>query len=270
MHACIIGTGRMGRALETTMRAARIDVAGAWSRSSATALESIARGCDTFVVAVPDRAIDDVLEVLASMVHPTPPLVVVTSGSVPLADAARLHRDRLRITRMHPLQVVNIDSNAQVFDGVLAAITAFTEHDRHAVSELCRQLGMDHFNLADEHAPLWHASASLAANALTALLADSITIAQRSGLDEPRARCALVGLARAALDSVERLGARDALTGPAVRGDVDTIRQHRIAIAEHAPEVVDEYDALVARTRALAALDPAPAAPSGPAEVALR
>jgi predicted short-subunit dehydrogenase-like oxidoreductase (DUF2520 family) len=42
------------------------------------------------------------------------------------------------------------------------------------------------------------------------------------------------------------------LTGPIARGDAATVDRQRAAIAELAPELRDMYEALVARTRALA------------------
>ena len=49
------------------------------------------------------------------------------------------------------------------------------------------------------------------------------------------------------------LGARDALTGPAARGDLATIERHRAALA---PPELELYDALVHAARELAAARP--------------
>jgi predicted short-subunit dehydrogenase-like oxidoreductase (DUF2520 family) len=39
------------------------------------------------------------------------------------------------------------------------------------------------------------------------------------------------------------------LTGPIERGDWETVERHRAAIAEHAPELLESYDALARLTR---------------------
>jgi predicted short-subunit dehydrogenase-like oxidoreductase (DUF2520 family) len=54
-------------------------------------------------------------------------------------------------------------------------------------------------------------------------------------------------LLSASLDNVLRL--RDpALTGPVARGDVATLRRHRSALAESAPELLPSYLAMARRT----------------------
>ena len=61
----------------------------------------------------------------------------------------------------------------------------------------------------------------------------------------------LIPLVRSAVENWARLGP-SALTGPIARGDDAVVRQHRQAIAEHAPESLALWDALADATRALA------------------
>ena len=72
---------------------------------------------------------------------------------------------------------------------------------------------------------------------------------------------AFAGLMRAATDDALALGPRQALTGPAARGDWDTVERHRAALSAmpgHRAELA-AYDAMVGLARRLS-LD---AAPSG-------
>jgi predicted short-subunit dehydrogenase-like oxidoreductase (DUF2520 family) len=48
-------------------------------------------------------------------------------------------------------------------------------------------------------------------------------------------------------------GSEQALTGPIVRGDDETVARQRAAIAARTPDLVPLFDALVAATRDLAA-----------------
>jgi predicted short-subunit dehydrogenase-like oxidoreductase (DUF2520 family) len=65
-------------------------------------------------------------------------------------------------------------------------------------------------------------------------------------------RALLAPLARAALENWLEQG-RAALTGPIARGDEETVDRQRAAVAERAPELLELWDALAARTRAVAA-----------------
>jgi predicted short-subunit dehydrogenase-like oxidoreductase (DUF2520 family) len=70
---------------------------------------------------------------------------------------------------------------------------------------------------------------------------------QSAGAD----RRILVPLVRAALENWAAQGAPDALTGPIVRGDDATVARQRAAIAERAPELLDMFDVMCERTRAI-------------------
>jgi predicted short-subunit dehydrogenase-like oxidoreductase (DUF2520 family) len=55
------------------------------------------------------------------------------------------------------------------------------------------------------------------------------------------------------VDNWAAAGARGALTGPIARGDEETVRRQRAAVADAAPDLLPLWDALVAGTRQLAA-----------------
>ncbi|MGH8987931.1 MAG: DUF2520 domain-containing protein, partial [Acidimicrobiales bacterium] len=74
----------------------------------------------------------------------------------------------------------------------------------------------------------YHAAACVAANHVVALLGQVERIAGAAGLPLE----AFLPLARAAVDDAGRLGPREALTGPAARGDWQTLARHLEAIPE--------------------------------------
>ena len=75
---------------------------------------------------------------------------------------------------------------------------------------------------------------------------------QASGADDPAAT--LRPLLTAALDNALNLGDA-ALTGPIVRGDVETVRSHLVEIRRSSPDVIESYVALGRNTANRAALD---------------
>ncbi|MEO8624552.1 MAG: DUF2520 domain-containing protein, partial [bacterium] len=101
-----------------------------------------------------------------------------------------------------------------------------------------------------EQRALYHAAASMASNYLIALEGAAERLAQAVGLD----REALVPLVRATIEQWASLGARDALTGPIVRGDEETVARQRDAVAAAAPDLLPLWDALATATRSLATL----------------
>ncbi|MGD8684945.1 MAG: DUF2520 domain-containing protein, partial [Chloroflexota bacterium] len=90
-------------------------------------------------------------------------------------------------------------------------------------------------------------------------------VARGAGLDEAGALAIYVPLIRQALANAEAMGVGAALTGPFVRGDVGTIRNHLEAMSRLAPGALELYRATARRELALAVargdLDEAAAAP---------
>jgi predicted short-subunit dehydrogenase-like oxidoreductase (DUF2520 family) len=98
-----------------------------------------------------------------------------------------------------------------------------------------------------DNAPLSSAAVALASNFLVTLESAAERVAASAGVD----RAELVPLVRATVENWAKAGPA-ALTGPIARGDHATVRRHRAALAERAPELVDLFDALAVATAELA------------------
>jgi predicted short-subunit dehydrogenase-like oxidoreductase (DUF2520 family) len=94
--------------------------------------------------------------------------------------------------------------------------------------EIVETLGAKWFTVADEHRARYHAAAAVASNHLVVLLAQVERMAHEAGVPFE----AFLPLVRASVDNVEAMGPTRALTGPAARGDVETIARHLDAIDE--------------------------------------
>jgi hypothetical protein len=99
---------------------------------------------------------------------------------------------------------------------------------------------------------LYHAGLAHGANHLVTLVAQAMELLAASGADDPAAT--LRPLLTAALDNALVSGDA-ALTGPIVRGDVNTIAGHLAEIAESAPATIPSYVAMAKATADRAVLD---------------
>jgi predicted short-subunit dehydrogenase-like oxidoreductase (DUF2520 family) len=106
------------------------------------------------------------------------------------------------------------------------------------VAEVIAALQGRAFTVEDGDRAAYHAAACIAANHLVALLAQAQRVAPDGVPFE-----ALLELARGALDNVAAIGPKAALTGPAARGDVETLERHRQAMSS---EELPAYDAMAA------------------------
>jgi predicted short-subunit dehydrogenase-like oxidoreductase (DUF2520 family) len=76
-------------------------------------------------------------------------------------------------------------------------------------------------------------------------------LAADAGLTADDARDLFAPLVLRAVENWAARGARDALTGPIVRGDEETVERQRAAIDGAVPDLLPLFDALVARTRTI-------------------
>jgi predicted short-subunit dehydrogenase-like oxidoreductase (DUF2520 family) len=119
--------------------------------------------------------------------------------------------------------------------------------------ELVASLGGRVVEVAEADRAAYHAAACIAANHVVALLGQVERVAASVGLDLD----SFLPLTRAAVDDVAALGAVDALTGPARRGDWATLSRHLDALPESERA---GYQAGAELATRLAQVDPTPLA----------
>jgi predicted short-subunit dehydrogenase-like oxidoreductase (DUF2520 family) len=229
-----IGPGRAGRSLARALGGAGWRVKGLLDRGDDPT--AAAEGVDMLVISTPDHQIAGV----ASAVRPRwETLVIHLSGSLGV-DVLAPHPRRAALHPLVPLPDAAIGA-ARLSGGATFALSGDP-----AVRQVAECLGGRVVEVPDVDRAAYHAAASIAANHVVALLGHVERVAASVGLGLE----SFLGLTRAAVDDVERLGPRRALTGPAARGDWETLTRHRQALA---PEERAGYDAGVALALRLAA-----------------
>ncbi len=223
----IIGRGRAGTSLARALQLIDWDIVGLLGRDDDAS--SAADGVDALVIATPDGLIGPT----ASSVTPCPDTVVLhLSGSLGL-DVLGMHPRRASLHPLVPLPDAEVGAQ-RLLDGATFAVNGDPLAGRMAAA-----LGGRIVEVDDARRVAYHAAACIAANHVVALLGQVERVAASVGLGLDT----FLGLTRAAVDDVARLGPRAALTGPASRSDWATVRQHLDALS---PEERPAYRAGVA------------------------
>jgi predicted short-subunit dehydrogenase-like oxidoreductase (DUF2520 family) len=250
----VIGAGRVGTAFAVLLERAGYRVASASGSDSTSdrvrrflpftrfwpgpeAAHAAQEG-DVVILGVPDDQIEPLCTHLAQEgAFRTGQTVVHLSGSRGL-DVLRSALDAgAGVLSLHPLQSFpDVTTGIERLPGSAIAVTASSAEAVALGEALARDVGGIPFALSDEDRPLYHAAAVFAANYLVAVEAVAERLFQGAGLDKPLPMFS--PLARAALDSALERGPHEALTGPAVRGDLGTIARNLEALARRAPETV--------------------------------
>ena len=241
----IIGPGRAGSAMQTALTQA-----GWLGRAPVGRGESLtgaAEGVDYLLVTVRDAEI----EAVAEAVDPRPDTVVVHLAGSAGPELLATHPRRAAV---HPLAALTAERGAdQLRSGIWFGVDAAPEA-LPAAEELVSVLGGHALTVTAAQRGLYHATASVAANHLVALLGQVERLADRLGLPSQ----AFLALARGNLENVSALGAARALTGPVARGDWATVERHRRSLP---PDEKALYESLATEAARLAGRKLPPALP---------
>jgi predicted short-subunit dehydrogenase-like oxidoreductase (DUF2520 family) len=257
----VIGAGRLGTTMASALRERGSEVVGPLGRGQ----EPV--GADVALICVPD----DEIPAAARVVGRAARLVGHTSGASRLDALEAASRAGAEVFGLHPLQTFpraeeDGPAAAARMVGAGAAVAGSSPAAVAVAEALVDRLGMEPFEVRDGDRAAYHAAASIASNFLVTLHAAVEEVAAGAGMGPDRARRLFAPLVDATVAGCRELGPAGALTGPVARGDWLTVGAQRAAIGRVAPEHLKLFDALVERTRTLAAADDrrtaAPAAPT--------
>jgi predicted short-subunit dehydrogenase-like oxidoreductase (DUF2520 family) len=128
--------------------------------------------------------------------------------------------------------------------GCVVGVTV-REAERELAEQLVADLGGRPVWVPEELRGVYHAGLAHGANHLVTLVSEAVELLSAAGVDDPAAT--LRPLLEAALDNALDQGDA-ALTGPIVRGDVETVRTHLAEVAANAPDTLPSYVAMARAT----------------------
>ena len=211
--------------LEDSLNVARIHL-GKDVRFTLDSLEVVGKS-DVIAITTQDRAIKDVAAAIAERSSSLEgKLFFHTSGAHPASLLEPLNKKGARLGALHPLQTFpDIDSAIKV----LPSTYIFIEGEEGSIDTLRnigKALGFDVVTIESKDKVLYHLSAVFVCNLLCALLYAGEEIMNKIGIEfQP-----FFPIIKATLANIENKGPLPSLTGPVVRGDVETIRSHLEAI----------------------------------------
>ena len=264
----IVGCGRMGTALAKTLSDRSWPIIGTSSLHQASAQKvaalchaaaatdqpwEITPGADVVFLTTPDGVIASVCNDIARHGGFSAGAVVLhCSGAHASTILSAAHQNQAWIGSMHPLQsFASVDLSRNPFRGIRAAI----EGDAAAISlatRIIEDLEATPLHIATSGKPLYHAAAVVASNFLVTLMGAASRMIQQAGVSSEDALVVLKPLIDGTLANIERAGVYQALTGPVVRGDLQTIETHIRAMEETMPDILPLYRCLVHYTALLA------------------
>ncbi len=207
------------------------------------------QGASVLLIATSDSAIAQVARALAQQGQGSDAwrgrVVLHTCGSLPSDVLRPLQLRGAAIGSLHPYQTVpSPQAGVRNLRGCFWAI----EGDRQAMRvarSWVKRLGGVCFSIRPEAKTLYHLSAFIVCPTVVTLMAQAAGLLKQAGVPVRISRPMLRQFVTETAKNFAELGARRALTGPAVRGDWVTIRRHLTALKRSAPEFLPVYQLLL-------------------------
>jgi len=258
MHVGIVGLGSVGQALARALAAstatadahpradAGVRLVAVSSRRpeaarqlahelpgvSAVTTQALAAHADLVVLAARDRELSELANDGAWREGIT---LVHTSGALDLSPLATAAAHGARVGSFHPMVslpstlALSSRDQARRFEGAVAAIDG-NDAVRAQLATLAGALGMTSVVVPAEWRTRWHAAATLVGNASAALAALAEGMIAELPATSRVKRDALTGLLGSVAHNLRNLPdstpARDVISGPIMRGDLDTVSRH--------------------------------------------
>ena len=264
----IVGAGRVGAVLGAALRQAGHRVASAAGESEASRARAslllpqvrldkptaVSRSCDLLLLTVPDDMLGNVVTMLAASGAIRPGQYVAhTSGRHGLAVLEPARAAGAEVLALHPaMTFTGTERDLERLPGCAFGVTAESDRSVDLATHLVEELGGRLVWVPEDKRTLYHAGLAHGANHLVTLVTQAMDLLRESGASDPAAT--LRPLLSAALDNALTMG-DSALTGPIVRGDVETVRAHLDEVARTAPGTLPSYVALARATANTAVLD---------------
>lgn len=171
--------------------------------------------------------------------------VLHACGSLPSSVLDPFKERGAAIGSLHPYQTVpSASAGVRNLPGCYWAV----EGDRRAVAVARRwvkSLDGRAFAIAPEFKPLYHLTAFLVCPTVVTLMDCSERLLQQAGVPKKVIGPMLGRFVSETVNNFVESGGRKSLTGPAVRGDWDTLQRHIAQLQRFAPEVIPAYVELV-------------------------
>ena len=235
MKIGFIGAGKVGQSIGVLMFSKGVEISGYYSKTKRSALDASKRfdciaydtlkqliiASDIIGITVNDDQINQVVDDIQSLnLNIEDKFFFHMSGA---HDALYLKKLCSNAFSLHPLRAFpEIVTSPEAFEGIYFSL----EGANDCVREWINRLDLLYFEISSHQKAKYHSAAVIVSNYLVSVLDFGFSQFKDIGLSEALIMKSLWPLIANTIQNVETFGTREALTGPIVRGDIETIQRH--------------------------------------------
>ena len=255
----LIGLGAVGRALAPALVRAGYVCRGLIGRGDEkalasqckaplmTSINSLSDDFDLLFLCVRDNQIAPLARDLAQKSIDLSPQqaggeksVFHTAGALSSDILAPLREKGADVASFHPFGSFPKSGKPPSFKGFTFGIEGTVEAQARA-EQIALDLGGHPLIVPADKRAVYHLAAVFASNFFVGDLALATQMLAQLGLDEARALQVISPIVEGTFRNVKELGVKGALTGPAARGDNETLARHEEALRKIDPELAELY-----------------------------
>ena len=259
MKIGFIGAGKVGTSLGNYFSQKGLSVSGYYSKSSSSSqrsakltgssffkdLDSLLKASEIIFITTGDDAIDGVVNILRESSNLNKNHILVhTSGALSSDIFGPMEKLGCGVCSLHPIMTFS-EVTTPVKD---LEVTKFTlegnTNGKDEIQKILKTTNNQFFIINKDSKILYHAAACVLSNYMVTLIDSGFEMLKKSGIDQDEISDAFLPLITATLSNVQKMGTVNALTGPIVRGDENTISKHMDAIESTMPETLNFYQTM--------------------------
>jgi predicted short-subunit dehydrogenase-like oxidoreductase (DUF2520 family) len=251
----IIGTGAVGTALAVLLQDAGYEITGVSGRNRERTAdlakrlrrqtgddsnEAIIEKSDVVFFCLPDDVLSGEIERCANALTSVGDKIFFhTSGALSSSLFEPMRRKGAFAASFHPLQTIPREGTGISLKDFAVALEGDPRAVDYAV-QIIERVGAKPLHIQPDRKLLYHSTATIASNGLVGLSGVVEEMLDSVGLGE-EGREHFYRLMGQSLQNSSSMSAADAITGPAARGDMVTLKQHLNALRQHSPHIVPIY-----------------------------
>ena len=254
-RVALFGAGRVGTAVAMHLLLGGHEIVGVASRTPGSAMNGARRlrtkvvsegervDANVFLIGAAGPAVGSVAQQLAATQTLADAVVCHFSGS----DGTGILKDVVEAgasaCAIHPVQACpDVDSAIERLPGSAWGVTTTQGVEEWTDRLIAFWLSGSPVRVAEEVRPVWHAAAVITSNGIAALMAAGEEILTDVGIADPHRILGPLAIGTAA-NAFEGGGGGATLTGPVVRGEVESVTAHLDALAAVSRSHADAYRA---------------------------
>ena len=252
----ILAAGRLGSSLAVALVNAGYNVAAVTSRRVdhrewladqlkdsviVDNLQTASNVASIVFITGPDAAVEEICDQVEWRSHQA---VVHCAGVLPVSALRSASDSGAEVAGFHPLQTFPTNESNDRLADVSFATEASNRGLYTWLETLASDLGGSAFPIESSQRAAYHASGVMACGMVAGWVGVAAEMWETLGIEREDALKRLVPLMRATIDALDERGLPGAITGPFVRGDVDTIAAHHAAARSKSKETGNAYAAL--------------------------